>query len=262
MTEEFKREERYIVIKHSDIAGFWREDVREQFFAALERLNEHHARIPQRRFLVIESDWPEFEPAWQMIEDRVAGRPSTASALRSLLAERNSLAFLLKRFVDGEHDQDENQSERHMYHDEAEALLAYLGGEVQGHTLVPNDALRTQREQIQKLTADEQEAADLCDRLSDLLRNTAIEVRGPEDPFKRHGFHDLPSRVKTVVQERAVLAIENERLRNGLTDVFNHVECNTECEAIKAIASASLNADVATQNTDNENVSRHGGGQT
>ena len=218
MTEVFKREERYIVIKHSDISGFWREDVREQFFAALERLNEHHARIPQRQFLVIESDWPEYEPAWQMIEDRVAGRPSTASAFRALLAERNALAFLLKRFVDGEHDQDENQAERHMYHDEAQTLLAYLGGQVQGYTLVPDDALRA-------------------------------------------------------------LTAERDALRKGLTKVFNHIECNTEClvrdlvnwgtprinpndfytecEAIKAIASAALNADAATPSTDTENVSRH-----
>ncbi|WP_314388638.1 hypothetical protein [Pseudomonas brenneri] len=118
---------------------------------------------------------------------------------KNLLVERQALAFLLKRFVDGEHDQDENQAERHMYHDEAQTLLAYLGGNLQGHTLVPDEALRTQHEQIQKLTSDEQEAADLCDRLSDLLRNTAIEVRGPEEPLKRHGFSDLPSRVKTVV---------------------------------------------------------------
>lgn len=70
----------------------------------------------------------------------------------------------------------------------------------------------------EKLGADEQEAAELCDRLSDLLRSTAIEVRGPEEPLKRHGFHDLPSRVKTVVAERDQLKAENEALRNALTD--------------------------------------------
>lgn len=68
--------------------------------------------------------------------------PETASAFRSLLAERNSLAFLLKRFVDGEHDQDENQAERHMYYDEAQTLLVYLGGELHGHTLVPDVCLQ------------------------------------------------------------------------------------------------------------------------
>lgn len=69
----FLREDRYIVIKRSDVDTFWRDDVREQFMSALERLNEHHVRTPQRQFLVIESDWPEYEPAWHMIERRVNG---------------------------------------------------------------------------------------------------------------------------------------------------------------------------------------------
>ena len=83
--------------------------------------------------------------------------PETASAFRSLLVERNSLAFLLKRFVDGEHDQDENQAERHMYHDEAQTLLAYLGGDMPGHTLVPDEALRN-------LTAERDRAVENFDK--------------------------------------------------------------------------------------------------
>ena len=71
--EPFQREDRYIVIKRSDVDTFWRDDVREQFMSALKRLNEHHVRIPQRQFLVIESDWPEYEAAWHMIERRVNG---------------------------------------------------------------------------------------------------------------------------------------------------------------------------------------------
>lgn len=50
---------------------------------------------------------------------------------KDLLVERDALAALLKRFVNGEHD-----------HDEAQALLAYVGGELQGRTLVPDEALR------------------------------------------------------------------------------------------------------------------------
>lgn len=65
----------------------------------------------------------------------------------------------------------------------------------------------------ERLSVDEQEATGLCNRLSDLLRSTAIEVRGPEKPLKRHGFHDLPSRVKTVISERDQLQTENEALR-------------------------------------------------
>lgn len=86
--------------------------------------------------------------------------PQTASAFRSLLAERNSLAFLLKRFVDGEHDQDENQAERHMYHDEAQSLLAYLEGEVQEHILVPNGAIQTLKADNDTLFATAQALRD------------------------------------------------------------------------------------------------------
>ncbi|WP_242152754.1 hypothetical protein [Pseudomonas sp. ArH3a] len=87
--------------------------------------------------------------------------PETASAFRVLLAERNTLAVLLKRFVDGEHDQDENQAERHMYHDEAQTLLAYLGGDLPGHTLVPDEALRA-------LAVERNKAIDDCDYRADL----------------------------------------------------------------------------------------------
>lgn len=214
--------------------------------------------------------------------------PESASAFRALLAERNSLAFLLKRFVDGEHDQDENQAERHMYHDEAQTLLVFLGGDLPGHTLVPDAALRAQRDQIEKLMADEQEAGDLCDRLSDLLRNTAIEVRGPEAPLKRHGFADLPSRVKTVVADRDRIKafavemvnasfeggsfeggdIQDIAVKYGLLQIEQREdECGEACACREYGFPAEcyrktplLGAEpevVATPSTDNENVSRH-----
>ena len=74
----------------------------------------------------------------------------------------------------------------------------------------------------ERLSSDEQEATDLCDRLSDLLRSTAIEVRGPEEPLKRHSFHDLPSRIKTVISERDQLKADNEALRRAMHELANH----------------------------------------
>lgn len=74
----FKREDRYIVIKRSDVDRFWRADVREQFMAALDRLNAHHVRIPQRSYVVVESDWPEYALVWQLIEARVSGKAGDA----------------------------------------------------------------------------------------------------------------------------------------------------------------------------------------
>jgi hypothetical protein len=76
MSQNFQREDRYIVIKRKDLDTVFRSDVREQFYTALHRLNCHDVLIPQRKFLVIESDWPEYEIVWQMIEARMRGRNS------------------------------------------------------------------------------------------------------------------------------------------------------------------------------------------
>jgi hypothetical protein len=73
MSQEFQREDRYIVIKRKDLDTVFRSDVREQFYTALHRRNCHDVLIPQRKFLVIESDWPEYEPVWRMIEARMTG---------------------------------------------------------------------------------------------------------------------------------------------------------------------------------------------
>lgn len=63
---EFKREERYIVIKRKDLDGApdW---LRHGILYALQE-----AQLPERKCVVIESDWPEYERVWQMIEDRMA----------------------------------------------------------------------------------------------------------------------------------------------------------------------------------------------
>jgi len=68
---EFKREDRYIVIKRSDLekvpAGYWS--------SLIEPIGALRAHLPHRECLVIESDWPEYEVAWKMIEHRMAGKP-------------------------------------------------------------------------------------------------------------------------------------------------------------------------------------------
>jgi phosphoribulokinase len=59
---DFKREERYIVIK----------------LKPLDDVDIHHLRaylvennIGTVDSVVVEADWPEYEPVWSMIEDRV-----------------------------------------------------------------------------------------------------------------------------------------------------------------------------------------------
>lgn len=68
---EFQREDRYIVIKRSDLErlrGGQTEGLRQQ-------LSKVYPLLPKRQCAVIESDWPEFEQVWRMIEARVAGNP-------------------------------------------------------------------------------------------------------------------------------------------------------------------------------------------
>ena len=62
----FKREDRYAVIKYSQLTekqlGFLKNCI-------------HGEGIPTVKAVVVESDWPEYEPVWKMIEDRVTGAP-------------------------------------------------------------------------------------------------------------------------------------------------------------------------------------------
>lgn len=67
MSEKFEREERYIVFKVKDLSEHklgWVRDV--------IRLND----IPTVNAVVVEADWPEYEPTWAAIERRVTGAPA------------------------------------------------------------------------------------------------------------------------------------------------------------------------------------------
>lgn len=74
MSQTFQREDRYIVIKRKDlekVPAAYRKDLVDP----LPWLQTH---LPRRDFLVIESDWPEYEPVWRMIEARMTGIPADA----------------------------------------------------------------------------------------------------------------------------------------------------------------------------------------
>lgn len=88
---------------------------------------------------------------------------------------------------------------------EIDAVTAFIGAATPAAVL----SLIAENE---RLSESDQEATELCDTLSVLLGEIAVAVRGPEEPKSRHGFHDLPSRVKTVVAERDQLKAENFQL--------------------------------------------------
>ena len=75
MINEFKREERYIVFKLSDLGNSLKGDE----IRRLSREYTEQRRLkgkPPLNCVVVESDWPEYEPTWRAIEARVTGAQS------------------------------------------------------------------------------------------------------------------------------------------------------------------------------------------
>ena len=84
---EFKREDRYIVVKLKHLAGLQRAPLRNF-------LRENH--VPQIECVVVEHDWPEYNLVRAMIEHRMAGKPvpdfnlwRRANELQELLNQRD-----------------------------------------------------------------------------------------------------------------------------------------------------------------------------
>ena len=75
MSNEFNREERYIVFKLADVEN----DFFPSEISQLLRLHETQQNMrkqsgkPPLECVVVESDWPEYEPTWRAIEARVTG---------------------------------------------------------------------------------------------------------------------------------------------------------------------------------------------
>ncbi len=72
MTAEFNREERYIVFKISDLGNSLKGD---EIRRLAREYAEHRQRLRKKPLecVVVESDWPEYEPTWKAIEARVTG---------------------------------------------------------------------------------------------------------------------------------------------------------------------------------------------
>lgn len=70
MSTEFKREDRYIVFKVSDLGNSLKGD---EIRRLAREYAEHRKQMGKKPLdcVVVESDWPEYEPTWQAIETRV-----------------------------------------------------------------------------------------------------------------------------------------------------------------------------------------------
>ena len=75
MSTEFKREERYIVFKLSDVERYLTAADRSYLAMMKNEIDAGRdcANKPPFKGLIVESDWPEYEPTWRAIEARVTG---------------------------------------------------------------------------------------------------------------------------------------------------------------------------------------------
>lgn len=87
MSTEFKREERYIVFKLSDLGNSRKGD---EIRKLAREYAEHRKQLGKKPLVcvVVESDWPEYEPTWKAIEARVMGAQPAPGAPWVNLAER------------------------------------------------------------------------------------------------------------------------------------------------------------------------------
>jgi len=84
---KFKREDRYMVIKYNDAQHLSLTDNAHlsRIGKRLERFRAEH-RKPPLHCVVVESDWPEYEPVFKMIEARVNGAAPMAPAAPDTVA--------------------------------------------------------------------------------------------------------------------------------------------------------------------------------
>lgn len=74
------RQNRYTVLKNSDIQGaLWHGNITDYDFQQLMHILDRVSRYRESRgkddieCVVVEHDWPEYEPVWNMIQERVDG---------------------------------------------------------------------------------------------------------------------------------------------------------------------------------------------
>ena len=92
MSTEFKREARYIVFKLSDVERYLTGADRAHLAMMKNEIDAGRdcANKPPFKGLIVESDWPEYEPTWKAIEARVTGAqpaPSFADAYQGAMEE-------------------------------------------------------------------------------------------------------------------------------------------------------------------------------
>ena len=85
---EFEREDRYLVMKRKDLLRL----LPDKDLEDLARIAKKLEAAAPLECVVVESDWPEYESVWKMIEDRVTGNkePEHELVMQMTLAMREA----------------------------------------------------------------------------------------------------------------------------------------------------------------------------
>jgi hypothetical protein len=80
---KFVRENRYLVIKWSDVHSVLSTEQGHELLSVINVLNDAREKAGRGvlECVVVEKDWPEYEPTWRAIERRVRGEPPESSQL-------------------------------------------------------------------------------------------------------------------------------------------------------------------------------------
>lgn len=95
--QEFEREERYLVFKISDINRYLPTEQVDGLRSLAQLIDAKRIFTDGKKAfecLVVESDWPEYEPTWQAIEQRMTGGPTSLPP-----AEQEPVAFDYKQAI-------------------------------------------------------------------------------------------------------------------------------------------------------------------
>jgi len=89
MQKQFKREQRYFVVKVKDAKEYLDAHQLEKLAEIADTISEGREKdgIPAVECVVVESDWPEYEPTWNAIEARMTGAQPAPSAQDDVMRE-------------------------------------------------------------------------------------------------------------------------------------------------------------------------------
>lgn len=155
---EFKREERYIVVKLKHLAGL-------QVAPLRNFLRDN--RVPTLDCVVVEKDWPEYERVWRSIERRMTSQP--IEDFDRVTAERDSARAEIAILKHPMNSAVQARAER----DAALADLASANSDKEAYAQNAID-LRNRVDALQQRLTAADERADV---LEGLLRKAAWHVR-------------------------------------------------------------------------------------